>query len=170
MGLDITVYQNVVKAPKGEGIDPEYPDDLETLDGYATFYVNPDFPGRAGKIRDRTVYSVDRVFSFRAGSYTGYNVWRENLAKMVGYTTRDGWEKPEKFKDQPFFELVNFSDCEGVLGSAVCALLAVDFKQYAAAAETFSKSLDYGDHWLSKYKEWQRAFSNAAKNGCVAFH
>jgi hypothetical protein len=169
MGLDITVYTNLKKVEGGEGIDQRYPEDREPLDGYAKFYVNPDFPGRADEIEDRAIYAADEEDSFRAGSYVGYNNWREKLARIAGYTPEECWNNPNKCKDLPFYELVNFSDCEGTLGTAVCKELAKDFEEFQDAATSF-KDYESG-YFHSLYIKWRSTFEVAAENnGAVAFH
>lgn len=162
MGLDITVYTKLRKAAPGEGLDEDgYADEGA---GYVTMYVNPDFPGRADEVEHEATYHVEEAFDFAAGSYGGYNMWREWLAMLGGYTCDKMWDEPF---DAPFAELVNFADNEGVIGTAVSAKLAKDF---AAHAET--ASLRAPERWyLERYNLWRKAFEiAAAENGVVDFH
>jgi len=48
-------------------------------------------------------------------SYSGYNIFRNSLAKIGGYSDKDVWAEPESYVDKPFFEIVNFSDCDGII-------------------------------------------------------
>jgi hypothetical protein len=158
MGLDITAYERVKRTPRG-GVDG---DDLEN--GFTRLYVNPDFPGRADEIENRAVYEVSgEELDFRAGSYSGYNAWRDQLAQLVGRATaREVWEDP---KPGPFVELINFADNEGTIGAGVAKKLAADFALWQPQADA------HGDEWFRQhYALWRRAFEIAAKGGAVCFH
>jgi hypothetical protein len=171
MGLDITWYRGLSKAAENEGRDASgYP-----LDGFASFYRNPDFPGRADDISDEAVYRYEEVDGFRAGSYGGYNDWREELAKLAGYlpVSHSRFGSVEMRHDAavwraeggPFFELIHFSDCEGVIGAAVSAKLAADFAEHQPKADAHPD-----DYFRERYAKWRRAFEKAADRGCVNFH
>lgn len=64
----------------------------------------------------------------------------------------------------PFWELINFSDCEGIIGPVVSAKLARDFQEYQEKAN--SQLTDYD---LERYNSWRQAFELAAENGVVRF-
>ena len=185
MGLDITAYRKLKKMDAvfnadGEPIDPTTREPLDYND-YAQFYVNSDFPGRNGSIEHKAVYAYEDAHGFRAGSYGGYNGWRERLAELAGYPTveyervagyapsrqmrRDAAAWSGKCEGMPFVELVNFSDCEGVIGPEVSAKLAKDF----AAFDERAKAVP--DEWFyDRYCEWRKAFEMAADGGAVSFH
>jgi len=171
MGLDITYYSNLKK------IDCAFDDDGEPIGviDYFQAYVNPDFPGRADEIENKAVYSYDESDGFRAGSYSGYNAWRESLAKLAGYPEIDT-EKigiPCKRHDAgawkaasgPFWEMIYFSDCEGVIGAAVSAKLADDFAKFQPLADS------HPEEWFRNlYAQWFTAFNVASNSGAVSFH
>lgn len=162
MGLDILAISKIKLAGK-EAFD-EYGDLL--VDKYVKLYVHPDFPNQADDIEDRRAYSYDEdnIFSFRAGSYSGYNRWRDMLANMAGYgDARTLWKNP---RPGPFSELVNFSDCEGVIGPKTSAKLAKDFAEYQHVADNLTDS----DYFKTKYAEWRKAFEIASDGGVVIFH
>src|ERR1700676_3888564 len=71
MGLDITPY--VCLQPKSEPEPDAY------LSGNAA-----EFAARADGLTDGP-YAAARQMHFRAGSYSGYNEWRDQLAKLAGY-------------------------------------------------------------------------------------
>lgn len=183
MGLDITAYRKLTKLDvvfnaDGEPIDPET---RVPLDHYKQFYVNDSFPGRNGSIEHKAVYTYEDSHGFNAGSYSGYNYWREKLAELVDYPAveyesmkgyapsrrmrRDAAAWKGLCEGRPFVELVNFSDCEGVIGSEVSAKLAKDFSDFDERAKATGDA-DFYDHYL----EWRKAFEMAADNGAVAFH
>lgn len=108
---------------------------------------------------------------FRAGSYGGYNYWRKMLAEMVGKTPEQIWEKPEEHKGTPFFELINFSDCEGFIGPKTSAKLYQDFVDHDEQADEFSKTMGEEGAWSfkDKYDNWKEAFKVASEGGAVIF-
>lgn len=63
----------------------------------------------------------------------------------------------------PFSELINFSDCEGVIGPKTAAKLARDFAAFEAQAEA------WGDDFYDQYLNWEEVFLMAADGGAVAF-
>lgn len=176
MGLDVVAYKRIKKIDAvfdadGEPINPVT---RESIDYDLRAYLNDDFPGRADEIEDKAIYSSEDSFSFRAGGYGAYNAWRDELAKIAGYPIGQ-YEKYGRPCDShcvscwegktgPFSELINFSDCEGVIGAAVSAKLAADFDRFSAVAA--SSELP----WFSDlYAKWRRAFEMASDAGAVQF-
>lgn len=163
MGLDITAYQRLT------------PD----KDGKIQLWINGDFPGRAAPFDDADLrFTAKQAFSFRAGSYSGYNLWRDQLAKLAGYPETDhpaphrkGERSHAAFvwgqepRGLPFEELVNFADNEGTLGTTICQKLLKDFKEFDQRAKEFSE-----DSWFYlKYQDWAYAIALAADGGAVQF-
>lgn len=174
MGLDITYYKNLkeiacVFDADGEPIDTKTGDPLEE---YFQPHVNKDFPTRADGLKDKAVYEGEHVGGFRAGSYGGYNQWREQLAELAGYAPAESGDRGIRFDagawaagSGPFFELINFSDCEGVIGATISAKLAKDFAEFQSKADA------HEDEWFKKlYAEWRTAFETAQQFGAVDFH
>ncbi|MCA8328888.1 hypothetical protein [Burkholderia cepacia] len=178
MGLDATAYRQITKIDcvfddNGEPIDPVTREPIEC--DYLRVYINPDFPGRADDLVDRAVYGYEDADEAFSGGYGRYNFWREKLAKLAGYQPIPvdpyGTGKSELRHDHaawnatsgPFWELICFSDCEGVIGAAVSAKLAQDFAQFDEQART-------DESFYAIYSQWRAAFEMAAQNGCVHFH
>jgi hypothetical protein len=165
MGLDITAYTDIAK------IDNE-----EVADFFA--YAHPAFPLQNEGIEG--YHTGLSVHDFRAGSYSGYNQWRNHLCMMAHGVSADSlwhiamndWTHDSITADSPFVALINFSDCEGLIGPNMSAKLATDFDQYAEKAKAYAESIGdpYGNIWLSKYCDWRKAFEEASNNGCVVFH
>lgn len=179
MGLDITAYSGLTKIDcvfdaDGEPIDPQT---RESIDYDFRAYLNPDFPGRADDIEHHAVYTAEDAFGLHAGSYSGYNGWRNSLAELAGYPAapvdRYNTGNVQMRHDQgawnadggPFWELINFSDCEGVIGSAVSAKLASDFAAFQEKADAH-----HNEYFREKYAGWRKAFEMAANKGAVSFH
>ena len=125
-------------------------------------------------IDEQAVYSYADNMRFRAGSYSGYNAWRNELAKLAGYPEieYESWGRTEKgfdggaFKASsgPFLELIKFSDCEGVIGTAVSKKLSKDF------ADFDQKAAEIGGLFYELYTEWKQAFEMASDGGFVNFN
>ena len=183
MGLDIGIYSKLKKIDcvfnaDGEPIDRETNEPLED-DHYFQPYENSDFAGRMEGLEHKAVYSYGKHDHFKAGSYSGYNIWREELAKFAGYPSvsvdryqtgsnqlrhdEGCWQHGKE--GEPFYELIIFSDCEGVIGSVVSAKLAADFKEHQEKADS------HQEEWFRvKYNQWRAAFEAASDNGAVDFH
>lgn len=173
MGLDITWHRGLTMAAGNEGFDED--GEIRDGDGWVQFYVNPDFPGRADDIVDRAAYRSEDSDGFRAGSYGGYNHWREQLAVLAGYPAGQYEQWGNSWDSHcvpcwngatgPFSELINFSDCEGVIGTAVSSKLARDFAEHQAKADTHPD-----ERFRERYASWREAFEKASDRGCVEFH
>lgn len=178
MGLDVTAYCGLKKIDcvfdeEGEPIDPTTREPLEEY--HLRAWVNPDFPGRADDIENKAIYLSEDSFGFCAGSYGGYSRWRCTLAELAGYPaaplTRFGTTEMRHdagawaASSGPFWELINFSDCEGVIGAAVSAKLAADFAVYQERADAHAD-----ERFRAKYAEFRKAFAMAAYSGAVEFH
>lgn len=174
MGLDITAYTQLSPAPSAEVDSDGNPVDYNT---HVRLRENADFPGRMAGLTDGGIYTYADSMSFRAGSYGGYNGWRDALAKLAGYPEEEydrfGGEVKAKSHAAacghgavgPFSELINFSDCEGVIGPEVSKKLARDFAEWDERA----KAADDG-FFYDRYRHWRKAFEMAANGGAVDFH
>lgn len=176
MGLDISAYQGLTFAPPGQGLDQDGHTDY--ANGYFRIYVNPDFAARAADLPTPCICASNAgSMVFRAGSYGSYSRWREQLAHMAGYPSiRDdqghsghsagAWN----VDSGPFWELINFSDCEGVIGPSVSAKLSADFQKHMATAHAYDEANQDGGYFLSNYENFTKAFAMAAEGGAVSFH
>ncbi len=157
MGLDITAYSNI-NYLREDSNDDDY--DLDRKECF--IWVNPDFPERAKNLKDG-IYSFEDDMNFRAGSYGGYNQWRNELAMFAGYNNdRDAWDKTSG----PFLELILFSDCEGCIDAEISKKLYKDFCDFDEKSKTYEED----SYFYIRYKLWKEAFELASNNGCVKFH
>lgn len=164
MGLDITAARKITR------LSGDY-----SGDGFYVGSQPDEFVSQADGLEPGT-YEAAETLKFRAGSYGGYNKWREQLAKLAGYPAvrhESHYEPPEDLyaagawdaKEGPFWELINFSDCEGVIGPKTSAKLAKDFAEFQAQADA------HPDDWFRDlYTTWRRAFELASDDGAVGFH
>lgn len=163
MGLDITAVSGATR------IGPHDWDNTD--DACVNMRDQPDFTQQADGV-EPGLYRCREQSSFCAGSYGGYNAWRDDLARIAGYGVahdptgrgREYFRGALKAGRGPFQELVNFSDCEGTIGPKTSAKLADDFKLFLAAAEK------EGGSFLRTYLAFLLAFDMAADGGFVVFH
>lgn len=169
MGLDISAYsnikllENVPLSADGDPVDERG----ELLDKYFQPYVNTHYPSHAEELKSQAIYGYEEGFSFRTGSYGGYNAWRDKLAQLAGYKSAEAVCANPDLKGA-FVELINFSDCEGVIGFSLSVKLSKDFTDFDNQASTFAQN-DGGDFYRL-YQECHKAFELAAQNGAVEFH
>lgn len=178
MGLDIRVYKSLEPVDQdqlyreilwrnGENDDELHADALEA--GYFYARVNSYFSSQADNLRTGW-YNPGGFWSFSFGSYS-YNQYREKLTRMaLGVAPEVVWDSlanddSSPFKDKPFVEQINFSDCEGIIGPETSAKLAKDYDEWMAMAEN---TLDEWD--IQVYKNFARAFKDASEAGAVDFH
>lgn len=115
-----------------------------------------------------TVTEATESHGFRAGSYSGYGMWREDLAHWFNpyRVDVDGSPSPEG----PFYELLWFAGNEGTIATAACASLLADFRQHRDAYVAYQAGATYGDYNVQRYDDWIRAFELGAQSGLVDFH
>lgn len=179
MGLDVTAYSKLRKIDcvfnaEGAPIDPQTKEPLD-YDNYVLPYHNPDFPGRADDIEDKACYGFADSTYVTCGAYSRYFRWRDNLAQLAGYPLGHYEQYGQEYDSYcvacwngetgPFSELINFSDCEGTIGSAVAKKLCADFAAHQEQADAHAD-----EYFRRKYGEWRAAFELAADGGCVQFH
>lgn len=162
MGLDISAFGKLRKLPKSEAKKHR---EAECWQDHYTMCVLEDFKEAADDIKDGEVYQYEEEYGFRAGSYGGYNEWRNSLALLAGYAR--GAESAWAGEVGPFYELINFSDCEGTIGPVTSAKLAREFEQFTEAAK---KKWGPKSWEFEVFLEWRRAFELAAGDGAVCFH
>ena len=169
MGLDITAYSKLALASdtkcyeSGDPIDYEnhvrfHASTLEWTEQHWPRFTNGIQPG---------IYSFEKALRFRAGSYSGYNSWRNDLCQFVhGASAERLWRL--KFRGS-FTELICFADNEGVIGAVVATKLARDFECYAGTMAQIAGNAQNG-WWFLQYRNWSTAFALAADGGAVHFH
>ena len=171
MGLDITAYKNakiIDRLPDIEDWETKYwenPDYPQT--DYIGNYHADSFPEWRDGLELGAVYQYEDSYSFRAGSYYNFWLWRDWLSTAIlGVSAGVVWDKTEKYQNSPFYRLINFSDREGIIGPLTAKSLATDFQEFQRAIDELGC-----DGWLKdKYADWRKAFEYAAENGYVDFH
>jgi hypothetical protein len=177
MGLDISAYSDVTVI----GLNAEY--DEEDIHNYA--FLNPDFPHsypvewQGGSYVTWSTTPGTDSHSFRAGSYSGYGLFRSTLAQMVligdTYDRDYEWNLIQNHSDKDFYELVDFSDCEGTMIGPVTRKLYYDFvnnreKYVKFVTETKPFPAWEADYFIERYDNFTKAFDLARNSGLVSFH
>lgn len=163
MGLDITAISKIQEVREDEDSDTESfilvssGQPLTTVDDVYHIFVNPHFVKQAGNLVTGQ-YIYDESMGFRAGSYSGYNQWRSQLAHMVNY---DEDTHPE---EGDFAELIYFSDCEGVITGESAKRLYQSFVKWEPQAR------EMNEYFYATYQNFQQAFELACNDGAVIFH
>lgn len=155
MGLDITAYENIREIEDNE---PEY------------YFSGGWEQSNMEKIEDREVQvEFDNELDFRAGSYMGYGGFRKHLCQVVNKIEIEKlWEiKDISVKETPFYWLLNFSDCEGYIGTSYCEILFDNFKDFE---QIFMEGTDKNSYFIEVYLNFKEAFEIAKNKGLVNFH
>lgn len=157
MGLDIRAFKRLKEVK-----NPKFDEYVELIDyenqwqpGAGMEWSESVWPGKGKPIAPKSVYEWEDCYCFRAGSYSGYNWWRDCLNEFSGNVA--------------FQELIDFADNEGVIGSELSKKLYEDFHIYHDKAKEYSEKISNGSWWFEKYCEWERAFEMAKDDGAVEF-
>jgi len=155
MGLTVTAYAGLTPVP-----DWMHPEDLRKLAPSMFLFLpgnHEPLNGMADPLETGDYYGAKADFTFNAGSYDAYNRWRKDLYALAS-DQREDWSGP-------FYELINFSDCEGTIGTTACVKLRKDFDRlYSTAARVLPKK------GIALYRQFWRAFELASDGGAVVFH
>jgi hypothetical protein len=161
MGLDIFAAEKAIK------ISDNFDQDFETLDTegeVVRVLVNNSFASH-DHLTDGIYRYEGKSIDFRAGSYGTYNGFRGSISQIAHNVAPSViWSNPEIYKGSAFYELINFSDCEGVIGPDTASKLLSDFKQYR---EEFMKDNDVWEG--EKYDYWIKALELAGNDGLLIF-
>jgi len=167
MGLDIRAYADLQLV----GTAADQDEHEEKFDWKSTIYIyGPTLDlwpmHREGiELVRGGVYRYGLEHRFRAGSYSGYNFWREQLSLCaLGVSPNTVWDDFEAWKDRPFTYLINFSDCEGYIAGKVAQKLFDNFEQHKELSRAWGN-----EYWQQSYDDWHKAFSLAKINGLVDF-
>lgn len=162
MGLDISAFSFIK-------FEREY-DESYDYTKWTSLRPNPHFPEQTDGLVEGN-YSFQNRFNFRAGSYSGYNYFRDQLCQSAhGITANEFFEKADEYKGKPFAELINFSDCEGFIGSITSAKLLKDFVEHESAFKDYVGSRGLDTYEIESYNNWRRGFEMASFAGAVTFH
>ncbi|MBE8232995.1 MAG: hypothetical protein HAW67_04610 [Endozoicomonadaceae bacterium] len=179
MGLDVTAYENstIVENPECDEWD-------DCVKGNK-IYVSPDFKDHAGRFKDGVVYESEKSYAFYVGSYRRYGYFRGLMAEMAGYDPidEDSFSPTEWNEREPymlgcwasnhgfFYEMLNFSDAEGIISTEFSKKLLSDFEKFDGKYKAFfeEKEGEMGSYYIRLYEDFKKAFAMAANNGYVDY-
>ncbi len=163
MGLDIIAYSKLKKNEYSSAMseeDREYLDINCLIMSPVLTEIDEAFPGRAEPLKyNGDIYTCGSYKEYSIGAYSTYGWFRRAL---------------ETFSDDCdcFNELINFSDCEGVIGSVVSKKLYKDFSSNQKPFEQWVNqkySVVDGMWLLQIYYKFESAFGIAKDGGAVEF-
>tara|TARA_R110002020_G_scaffold238298_1_gene450769 strand:- start:722 stop:1351 length:630 start_codon:yes stop_codon:yes gene_type:complete len=150
MGLDVSAVSQLEKVEVPEGIElwsDEYYD-WEGEQEYSLWYFRETgvFDKQSQGLEEGAYNALGEGHNFRAGSYSGYGMWRDELAHAAGYFggVDQVWKgvDSEGYSEKPFEELLNFSDAEGWIGPITSKKLYKDF------VDNEKQIMDTVDKWV----------------------
>jgi hypothetical protein len=161
MGLDISACSKINKT--------------DNLDEATIFIYRGEPHTDQAKDIEKGTYVEDseaETRRFRAGSYSGYGVFRNLLSQIaLGVDAKTVWVEEEKYVGKPFYEMINFSDCEGKFGPQISAKLHKDFVENRDIFhEKIKANNPYEGYYESVYDNFMEGFSIASKGGILSFH
>lgn len=169
MNVNWSAFDNVTALPD----DPQrLPDGVTSISAHAA----PQFVASTRGLLDHDVLTPDEEwiarhdyyiavstrFDWQAGTYLEYGQFRQTLAAIAGWEIFTQCSTPE----QPFYEIVHFSDSEGCIGHEAARDVLADFTEYRDAYLAAHADTPYVDH----YDAWITGLTLAADNGIVWFH
>jgi hypothetical protein len=171
MGLDITAYEKL------EASYETVEDIEEGTAGYSLYtHKETEFENSStGLLLDTYYDSTGEEYGFRAGSYGGYNQWRNQLSFIVNNIYANDLYKEyqtfERIQEEGFkmAELIYFSDCDGYIGPEVCQKLYVEFRDNEQFAKDYAEQSN-DEHFYVVYKDFLEAFKIVGDAGAVSFH
>lgn len=178
MGLNVFAISNIVT----EHTDPELFEFQKLMaEEPEQLYLNPDFMyhtqdygSTPGMIE---YYETDETTKadVSCGSYSSYNKFRNLLSiAILGVKAETAWDSGDTYINEPLWDIINFSDCEGIIDTTTSKKLLNEFKD---SRDTFVNYIngnsDIGDmdseHYIEQYDEFIKMFEIAAQNGFVQY-
>lgn len=161
MGLDIFAIEKIRK------LSDDFEADFGSFEEEGQIFrakINDKFEAH-DHLTTGVYVSEGASMEFGAGSYGTYNGFRSDLC-MLAHNVYPNiiWNNPDIYKGSDFYELINFSDCDGVIGSSTAQKLLSDFKKYREAY------LLENDVWMGEsYENWIKALDLAGNDGMLIF-
>jgi hypothetical protein len=139
-------------------------------EGWIAVYNHQCYPEHLAPFMPGFYVESGASVSFNAGSYSGYNAWRELLCKAVNNCKpHDIWEDrmPGVVRLREF---IHFTDCEGVIGPLYATKLAAEMTDLRCRlAANPPMHFDHQGYFMELYDSWLGAFRIAASDGVVLF-
>lgn len=135
----------------------DWREQLAKLAGYPAVEKEPEKP----QVQPKPSSWFNKVIDFFAPPRPSSDPVATNTPLPPSYAhSRGAWQATTG----PFWELIYFTDCEGILGCEVSQKLLQDFLDYDTQAQQLSP------FFYELYGYWKQAFACAAEQGVVVFH
>jgi hypothetical protein len=160
MGLDIYAISQIKKSVEETDLSV-YDNGFNRIGG-----LEPGFYEKTNKTTEH---------QFRAGSYSSYNWFRNQLSLCIfGQSSDKIWENPDVFVGRPFYELIDFSDCDGCFGPEASERLHQDFVNNRQnlvkyCIDKYIDNDDTYDYIIETYDNFTTAFELGKQTGLVQF-
>lgn len=161
------------------GLDISAISKIQKVEGEGSIWIGEDTHSRHSYESGHYEETQDsQSFHERVGSYSTYNRWRNDLAMAIhGVEAAAIWED-SSYASKAFVELIDFSDCDGVIGAEVAEKLYHDFVEHEKAFKhwTLQQWLKAGNledeadlYWDEIYEDFMQAFDIARNEGVLIF-
>jgi hypothetical protein len=160
MGLDIYAISQIKKSVEETDLSV-YDNGFNRIGG-----LEPGFYEKTNKTTEH---------QFGAGSYSSYNWFRNQLSLCIfGQSSDKIWENPDVFVGRPFYELIDFSDCDGCFGPEASERLHQDFVNNRQnlvkyCIDKYIDNDDTYDYIIETYDNFTTAFELGKQTGLVQF-
>lgn len=162
------------------GLDISAISKIQRVEGEGSIWIGEDEHSRHSYESGHYEETQDsQSFHERVGSYSIYNRWRNDLAMAIhGVSAETIWQDPTGFEGKAFVELIDFSDCDGVIGAEVAEKLYHDFVEHEKAFKSWTMQQwlkagnmeDEVDLWWDEiYDAFMQALDIARNEGVLIF-
>ena len=136
----------------------------EILSENGFMIYNSDFPQSNMNFNENSFYIFKgKTIDFSAGSYSNYGRFRRDLCLLVNnIPVEELWNNNDD--TLPFYWLLNFSDCDGYIGTDYCKILLQDFEKYSKIVHS-----NLENYFINLFDNFHEAFKLASNNGIVKF-
>lgn len=157
MGLDVSVYRNLRKPTVEETENEEW--------DVSTHVDHPSWKYKMNNFEADSYYMADRIDGADVRySYSSHSFFRNELCRITNWEM--DFDNCEELKDKPFYEMINFTDCDGCLDWEIASIL---YKNFCDHEETARK--EFNNRWFGKYQDWKNVFKEGKEVGSlVDFH
>lgn len=173
MGLDIIAYKKLRRDDKASNLPINTKNVLWTEHrnylymGSNLAYIEKAFPNMAKPFSyNDDVYKYDECEMYAIGSYSTYGWFRRSLNDYMQTLT------VEFPLSRVFKLLINYSDCEGIIGTYACKILFESFSVFRNGFDVWALSsmqpTDY-QYAMETYNKFKDAFEFASDGGAVEF-
>lgn len=155
MGLDVIVYGNVRLA------------DDEKYAKFIPYVASERWKYKIQNLQEWHLYTGDVIYKGVSYTYSTHDKFRQELIKLIDrLDLLDGNEIKfgEIPYDIPFYDFIDFSDCEGCFDWECANIIYLDFERFKEKAKSF-----LNEYYYSIYETWLETFKAAKNHGVVVF-